>query len=409
MDMSECWLHVVGVTARGVQSLASEQRALLDQARVIIGPPRSLPKVRELDDRLVTWQSPLNKMIEQILSYRGTPTVILATGDPTWFGIGATLVAHIAPEEFEIHPAPSAFSLAAARMKWPLQNVDCVSVHGRPVEIIHSHIVPGQRILALTSDATTVADVAKILTNRGYGESHMTVLNAMGGETESRIEFSAKDHASKGVGNLNTIAIDCVADERAPILPPLPGLPDGAFVHDGQLTKREVRAATLAKLAPLPGQHLWDVGAGCGSIAVEWMRAAPRAVATCFERHAARVEMIERNRSALGTPGLKVISGQAPQSLEGLDAPDAIFMGGDVGNHELFETCWRSLKPGGRMVANAVTLDGETALAQRLEAHGGDMARIEISHLDNVGAHKALRPRMAVTQWNVTKPLEGEQ
>jgi len=407
--MSKCWLHVVGVTARGVQSLAPEQQALLDNAKVIIGPPRSLPKVRELDDRLVTWQSPLGAMIEQILSYRGTPTVILATGDPTWFGIGATLVAHIAPEEFEIHPAPSAFSLAAARMKWPLQNVDCISVHGRPVEILHSHIVPGQRILALTSDATTVADIAKILTGRGYGESHMTVLNAMGGETESRIDFLAKDHTSKGVGNLNTVAIDCVGDDRAPILPPLPGLPDGAFVHDGQLTKREVRAATLAKLAPLPDQHLWDVGAGCGSVAIEWMRAAPRATATCFERHAARIEMIGKNRQSLGTPGLKIISGQAPESLDGLDAPDAIFMGGDVGNDDLFDACWAALKPGGRLVANAVTLDGEMALVKRLELHGGDLARIEVSHLDNVGAHKAMRPRMAVTQWNVTKPYEGQQ
>jgi precorrin-6Y C5,15-methyltransferase (decarboxylating) len=407
--MSEPWLHVVGVTARGVKSLAPEQRALLDSAKIIIGPPRSLPKVRELDDRLVTWQSPLSAMIEQILSYRGTPTVILATGDPTWFGIGATLTAHIAPEEFEIHPAPSAFSLAAARMKWPLQNVQCISVHGRPVDILHSHIVPGQRILALTSDASTVAEIAKLLTNRGYGESQMTVLNAMGGETESQAEFLAKDHSKKGVGNLNTVAIDCVADERAPILPPLPGLPDGAFVHDGQLTKREVRAATLAKLAPLPGQQLWDVGAGCGSVAIEWMRAAPRAIATCFERHATRIEMIEKNRKALGVPGLKIVSGQAPESLEGLDAPDAIFMGGDVGNEALFDFCWAALKPGGRLVANAVTLDGEMALVHRLEKHGGDMARIEISHLDNVGAHKALRPRMAVTQWNVAKPQEVEQ
>lgn len=407
--MSECWLNVVGVTAKGVSSLAPEQQALLDKAKVIIGPPRSLPKVRELDDRLVTWQSPLNKMIDQILSYRGTPTVILATGDPTWFGIGATLVAHVAPEEFAIHPAPSAFSLAAARMKWPLQNVKCISVHGRPVEILHSHVVPGQRVLALTSDATTVADIAKLLTNRGYGESPMTVLNAMGGETESRVEFLARDHTNKGVGNLNTVAIDCVADERAPIFPPVPGLPDGAFVHDGQLTKREVRAATLAKLAPLPNQHLWDVGAGCGSVAIEWMRAAPRATATCFERHASRIEMIEKNRKALGAPGLEIISGQAPESLDGLDAPDAIFMGGDVGNDELFNACWTALKPGGRLVANAVTLDGETALVQRLELHGGDLARIDVSHLDNVGAHKALRPRMAVTQWNVTKPHEGGQ
>ncbi|MGJ8527535.1 precorrin-6y C5,15-methyltransferase (decarboxylating) subunit CbiE [Maritalea sp.] len=406
--MSKCWLNVVGVTALGTHSLAPEQQALLDQAKIIVGPPRSLPKVRDTDDRFVVWESPLDNMVKQILSYRGTPTVILATGDPTWYGIGATLTAHLDEHEFAIHPAPSAFSLAAARMKWPLQNVKCVSVHGRPVEILHSHIVPGQRILALTSDATTVQAIANILNLRGYGESQLTVLNAMGGETESRIEFLAKNQSTKGIGNLNTVAIDCVADDRAPILPPLPGLPDGAFVHDGQLTKREVRAATLAKLCPLPGQHLWDVGAGSGSVAIEWMRGAPRATATCFERHVARIEMIEKNRVALGAPGLKIISGQAPESFQDVTPPDAIFIGGDVGNESLFEACWAALKPGGRLVANAVTLDGEVALVARLEKFGGDFARIEVSHLDAIGAHKTLRPRMAVTQWNVTKTVGDE-
>jgi len=405
--MRKCWLQVVGVTAKGVQSLAPEQQALLDQAKIIVGPPRSLPKVRETDERFVTWESPLANMIKQILSYRGTPTVILATGDPTWFGIGATLTAHLDDDEFAIHPAPSAFSLAAARMKWPLQNVKSISVHGRPVEVLHSHVLPGQRILALTSDASTVADISRLLVDRGYGDSQLSVLNAMGAETESRKDCLAKDFTSTGVGNLNTVAIDCVADEGAAVLTALPGLPDSAFEHDGQLTKREVRAATLAKLMPLSDQHLWDVGAGCGSIAIEWMRATPRATATCFEKHKSRVEMIEKNRQQLGAPGLKIVQGDAPQSFEGLVAPDAIFVGGDVGNSSLFDACWSALKPGGRLVANAVTLDGETALAQRLENFGGDLARIEVSHLDKVGAHSVLRPRMAVTQWHVTKPMDA--
>lgn len=404
--MTECWLHVIGVTAKGTQSLNPEQQKMLDDAKIIIGPPRSLPKVRDIDERLVPWQAPLTKMIEQILSYRGQPTVILATGDPTWYGIGATLTKYLSADEFDIHPAPSAFSLAAARMKWPLQNVKSISVHGRPVEILHQHIAPGQRILALTSDATTVAEIAKILVARQYGQSQITVLNAMGGETESQVSFTANAYAPTGIGNLNTVAIDCVADDDAPLYPPLPGLPDSAFVHDGQLTKREVRAATLAKLAPLSGDHLWDVGAGCGSVAIEWMRAAPRATATCFERQPQRIEMINKNRMALGVPGLKIIEGDALENISGLDAPDAIFMGGDVGNEELFQACWQALKPGGRFVANAVTLDGETALFHRLQQFGGDLARLEISHLDSVGAHKTLRPRMAVTQWHVTKPTE---
>ena len=402
--MTDCWLNVIGVTARGTQSLAPEQKTLLGKAEIVVGPPRSLPKVRDVDERLVPWQAPLTKMIEQILSFRGKPTVILATGDPTWFGIGATLTKHLDDCEFKIHPAPSAFSLAAARMKWPLQNVQCISVHGRPVEILQSHIVPGQRILALTSDATTVKAIAEMLVERGYGESRLTVLNAMGGETESRVEFTAREHSNNGVGNLNTVAIDCVADVDAPLLPRLPGLPDNAFVHDGQLTKREVRAATLAKLAPLPGQHLWDVGAGCGSVAIEWMRCAPRATSTCFERQATRIQMIEKNRTRLGVPGLKIVEGEAPASFADAPQPDAIFIGGDVGNDELFDACWQALKPGGRLVANAVTLDGETALFARLQSYGGDLSRIDVSHLDKVGAHHTLRPRMAVTQWHVTKP-----
>lgn len=398
------WLDVVGVTAKGLASLNSEQQHMVDAAEIVVGPPRSLPKLRGDDPRYVEWLAPLDNMIEQILSFRGKKTVILATGDPTWYGIGATLTRYVPLEEFEIHPAPSAFSLAAARMKWPLQNADCVSVHGRPVELLNAHIVPGNRILALTSDATTIEAIAKLLVQRKFGQSHLTVLNALGGDTESKVEFAANAYDSRGIGNLNTVAIDCVADDDAALLPPLPGLPDSAFVSDGQLTKREVRAASLAKLVPLMGQHLWDVGAGSGSIGIEWMRAAPRATATAFEKSAPRIEMIKKNKETLGTPGLKIVEGEALVHLkEAPPAPDAIFMGGDVGSTELFETLWAELKPGGRFVANAVTLDGEKALMDRLEQYGGDLARIDVSHLDHVGAHKVLRPKMTVTQWSIVK------
>lgn len=398
------WLDVVGVTAKGLASLNDEHQKLVDDAEIVVGPPRSLPKLRGDDPRYVEWQAPLDKMIAQILSYRGKNTVVLATGDPTWYGIGATLTRYIPLEEFEIHPAPSAFSLAAARMKWPLQNTACVSVHGRPIELLNAHIVPGNRILALTSDATAIKAIANLLQQRKFGQSHMTILNAMGGDTESRIDFTANTYQSQGIGNLNTLAIDCVADEDAALLPPLPGLPDSAFVSDGQLTKREVRAATLAKLVPLVGQHLWDIGAGSGSIGIEWMRAAPRATATAFEKSAQRIEMIKKNRDALGTPGLSLVEGDALAQLDHApQRPDAIFMGGDVGNAALFDALWAALKPGGRFVANAVTLDGEGQLLARLDQKGGDLARIDVAHLDHVGAHKVLRPKMTVTQWAIVK------
>jgi precorrin-6Y C5,15-methyltransferase (decarboxylating) len=342
-------------------------------------------------------------MLAQITALRGTPTVILATGDPMWFGIGATLAKHFDATEFTVHPHPSAFQLAAARLHWPLQHIASISLHGRAVEAIHPHIVPGNRILALTSDASTLGAVIAILKSRGYGQSQLTVMENLGGADE-RITTGTAAKIDPQIGDFYVLAIDCVADTGAALLPPLPGLPDTAFISDGQLTKREVRAATIAKLAPFPGALLWDVGAGCGSVAIEWMRAARDARAIAFEREAARLEMIAANAEALGTPTLQIVAGDAPSSLADHPAPDAIFIGGDVGNAVVFEACWTALKPGGRLVANAVTLDGEQALYARHATLGGELTRIDISVLDAVGSHRVMRPRMAVTQYLVIKP-----
>jgi precorrin-6Y C5,15-methyltransferase (decarboxylating) len=245
--------------------------------------------------------------------------------------------------------------------------------------------------------------VAQILVARGYGETMLTVLENLGAADErisagvaARFDFSA-------LGDFYVLALDCVADSGAALLPTVPGLPDAAFVSDGQLTKREVRAATLAKLAPHPGALLWDVGAGCGSIAIEWLRATRDAKAIAFERDASRQEMIAANANALGTPTLKVVDGEAPATFAGQPAPDAIFLGGDVANPALFDACWTALKPGGRLVANAVTLDGEQALCARQAAFGGELARLDISVLDAVGGHRVMRPRLPVTQWLVQK------
>jgi precorrin-6Y C5,15-methyltransferase (decarboxylating) len=368
---------------------------------VVLGPTRLKSRV----PHLVEWQSPtLETMLAQIVALRGTPTVVLATGDPMWFGIGATLAKHIAPDEFRVHPGPSSFQLAAARLRWPLQHLTTISLHGRPVEGLHPHVVPGNRILALTSDRGTLGAVARLLVERGYGQSLLTVLENLDAANERIGTATAATLDAAAYGDFHVLAVDCVADYGAPLLPPVPGLPDEAFVSDGQLTKREVRAATLAKLAPYPRALLWDVGAGCGSVAIEWLRAARDAEAIAFERDEQRREMIAANGRAFGTPGLKIVGGEAPDSLSGQNAPDAVFIGGDVGNAALFEACWAALRPGGRLVANAVTLDAEAALYARQARLGGELVRIEVSVLDRLGDERVMRPRMAVTQWLAVKP-----
>lgn len=440
------WLHVVGVGEGGVGELPAPTRLLLSFAEVVIGPQRFLaglepiiashphpelsspdqvkrrsleavarallddgedePATTDLGDGrlLIEWQPPIENMIAQVLRLRGKPTVVLASGDPMWFGIGATLARQLDPEEFVVHPHASSFQFAAARLHWPLQHATTISLHGRPAEAIHPHILPGNRILALTSDAATARHVAEALVARGYGQSRLTMLENLGGPEERVTETVAEVFEGQSIGDFYVLGVDCVADVSAPLLPPVPGLPDEAFVSDGQLTKREVRAATIARLAPYPGALLWDVGAGCGSVAIEWMRAARDAEAIAFEREGERLQMIAVNAAALGAPTLRIENGEAPASLAGMPAPDAIFLGGGVADDELFEACWEALKPGGRLVANAVTLDGEAALYRRQAALGGDLTRIDVATLDAIGAQRVLRPRMGVTQWVVSKP-----
>jgi precorrin-6Y C5,15-methyltransferase (decarboxylating) len=245
--------------------------------------------------------------------------------------------------------------------------------------------------------------VAELLVARGYGRSVLTVLETLGGAAERIQTAEARDFALD-IGDFYVLAIDCVADPGAPLLPPLPGLPDEAFRSDGQLTKREVRAATLARLAPYPGALLWDVGAGCGSVSIEWLRSARDARAIAFERDTARCDMIATNARALGVPGLAIVTGEAPACLSDQPAPDAVFLGGDVDNAALFEACWAALKPGGRLVANAVTLGGEAALLARQAALGGELVRLEVAVLASLGGQPVLRPRLPVTQWLGVKP-----
>jgi precorrin-6Y C5,15-methyltransferase (decarboxylating) len=329
---------------------------------------------------------------------------VLATGDPLNYGVARKLMEIVPFEEMEIVPHLSSFSMAAARMGWPLGDCDTLTLHGRPAANLEVFIQPNVRLLALTADASTIAEVARRLVTRGYGTSEITVLENMGGPRESRVSFRADEFAERSFSDLNTLAIWCRPRAGAALLPRVPGLPDDAFIHDGQLTKSDVRAATLAALAPYPDALLWDVGAGCGSIAIEWMRAARGASAIAFEQDGERLRMIGENADRLGTPRLRVIAGEAPETFAGHQPPDAVFIGGGMGTPGVFERGWAVLKSQGRMVANVVTLEGELHLVDLQEKYGGDLVRLDVSYLSRIGALRAMKPRMSVLQWRAVKP-----
>jgi precorrin-6Y C5,15-methyltransferase (decarboxylating) len=398
------WLSIIGMGEDGVEGLSLRAKSLLSHAEVIVGSKRLLEFIGDSTAERHEWPQPFSAVIDRIIPLRGRSTVVLATGDPLNYGVARKLMEIVPFAEMEVIPHLSSFSLAAARMGWPLGDCDTITLHGRPAANLEAFIQPNVRLLALTADASTVAEVCHRLVTRGYGPSEITVLENMGGPRENSIRFRAEDFSEGRFADLNTLAIWCRPKPGAALLARIPGLPDDAFIHDGQLTKREVRAATLAALGPHPDALLWDVGAGCGSIAIEWMRAARGARAIAFEHDVERLRMIGENADRLGTPRLKVIAGEAPQSLAGQEAPDAVFIGGGMGTPGIFETSWAALKPQGRMVANVVTLEGELHLIDLQEKHGGDLVRLDISYLARIGALRALKPRMAVLQWRAVRP-----
>jgi len=403
--MSTPWITVVGLGEDGRDSLGAKASAAIDAAVHLVGAERHFAMLGNVNGESHAWPTPLGAIFEEIARWRGTPTVILATGDPMMFGIGKALLDHFAPDEMTVLPQLSAFTLAAARLKWPLQHVDTVSLHGRPSCLIEPLIAPDNRIIALTNDRTTIAEVAQRLSRRGFAASRLIVLEHMDGKAERVTGFIAEDAPlQQPFADFQTLAIECRAGPEAVILPRIPGLPDSAFCHDGQLTKREVRAATIASLMPSPHRLLWDIGAGSGSIAIEWMRAAPNSSAIAFEQAPERLAMISANAEALGTPSLSIVPGTAPASLAGQPSPDAVFIGGGVCDEAIFPAAWPRLTPGGMLVANTVTLEGNARLAALQQSHGGDLVGIDIAYLEQLGSRRGLRPRMPVLQWRVQKP-----
>lgn len=398
------WLTIIGIGDDGLAGLAPAVRSLVETAEIIVGGARHLAMAAESKAERLTWHQPFADSIAAIAARRGRRVVVLASGDPMWHGAGTTLARHFAREEMTVIPHPGAFSLAAARLGWPLAECATLSLHGRPLDTLRLHLAEGRRLLILAENGTTPAHVAGLLRDNGWGPSRMTVLEHLGGAAEAMYSAIAESWAKPHTADLNTIALECRAEPGTRGLSRLAGLPDDAFVHDGQLTKREIRAATLAALAPLPGERLWDVGAGCGSIAIEWLRAADHTAAIAIERDAARVGLIAANAATLGVPRLDIVHGAAPAALNGLAAPDAIFVGGGLADAALLPRLWQALPAGGRFVANAITADGERALLDWQAAHGGHLTRLAISRAEPLGAHLGWRALAPVTQLLCVKP-----
>ncbi|AZN71414.1 precorrin-6y C5,15-methyltransferase (decarboxylating) subunit CbiE [Georhizobium profundi] len=409
-DRTTPWLTIIGIGEEGVAGLSSRALAAIAGAEAILGARRVLDALSGVDltgKTVLDWSAGFEPTMVAILARRGSPLVILATGDPMHFGIGSTLARHIPPAEMAIVGVSSAFSLAAARLGWPLQDVACISLHGRPVARLAAHLADGQRILALTSDGQTVHEAAALLTRAGYGASRLTVLEHLGGPKERIVHLNASGADGYRFADFNTLAITCIADADVVIDGAMSGLPDDAFEHDGQMTKREIRAAVLAHLRPGGSRLLWDVGAGCGSIAVEWLRAAPLARAIAIEPVERRLAMIRSNAETFGVPHLTIVEGRAPDGLAGLDKPDAIFIGGGISTEGTFETAWAALQDNGRLVASAVTLESEARLLDLHARFGGNLVRMAVSRAEPVGRFMGWKPLMPVTLWSVTKATDG--
>src|SRR3984885_3035454 len=399
------WLSIVGIGEDGAEGLSSVARQLIHSAELVVGGARHLELADELiRGRRLAWPSPIGDAFPEIQRHRGRPVAVLASGDPFHFGVGKQIAAFVSPDEFVCLPQPSAFSLAAARMGWPLQDVALVTLHGRALNGIIRHLQPGARILALSWDGATPRKLSELLTTRHMGQTRMTVLEAMGGARERVRHTTASNFRIEEIQPLNTIAIEVVAEPGAAIIPLAPGLEDDLFEHDGQLTKREIRAVTLSSLQPLRGQLLWDIGLGAGSLAIEWLLQHPSLRAIGIEANADRAGRAARNAAALGVPELEIVRGDAPLALAGLARPDAVFIGGGMMDDGVFEAAWSALRSGGRLVANAVSIETEARLAGYFQQFGGDLIRLQAARADRVGAMSGWRPAMPVTQWRVRKP-----
>jgi precorrin-6Y C5,15-methyltransferase (decarboxylating) len=397
------WLSIVGIGEDGIEGLTPIARSLIQGAEIVFGGHRHLALAAPLiRGSARPWHSPFEGAIEDVLAHRGRDVCVLASGDPFVYGVGSVLLRHIDPRETVAVPAPSTFSLAASRLGWALPETVQLSLHGRSLDLVRPHLQPGARVLALTSDGEGPAVLARLLADTGFGRSRLTVLEALGGARERIRSTTAAAFDLGEIDPLNAVALEIEASPDARVLARAAGLPDALFEHDGQITKREIRAMTLAALSPRRGELLWDVGAGAGSVAIEWMLADPSMRAVAIEAQSDRAGRIRRNAAAFGVPGLEVVEGAAPAAFEGLARPDAVFIGG--GATIVLDAAVRALRAGGRLVVNAVTVETEALLLQRRATLGGELSRIAIARLEPMGGRHGWRPALPLTQWVWIKP-----
>jgi precorrin-6Y C5,15-methyltransferase (decarboxylating) len=401
--MTEPWLTLIGIGADSVDGLGRRSREALARAEVLVGGARHLTMLEDDGRPRLLWRSPLADTLGDLLALRGRAVAVLATGDPLWHGVGRLLLRHVPRQEVRVLPHVSVFQEACSRLGWAMEDVLPLSLHGRPLDRLHRHLQPGRRLLLLTADGEAPAAIAALLAAAGFGASRLWVLEELGGSRERVVAASAGMVAAERFAELNVVALELAADEGAKVWPAVPGLPDAAFEHDGQLTKAELRAVTLAALAPLDGELLWDVGAGAGSVAIEWLRAGRAMRAVAIERDPARAARIATNARRLGVPELELRIGTAPDALAGLPEPDAVFVGGGIAASGLLDRCWSKVRAGGRLVANAVTLGGEAALLAFQARHGGRLLRLALSRSEVIGGQLVWRPAMPVTQLSTRK------
>ena len=402
------WLTIIGIGDDGFDSHFDSLNEIADHAittaTLIIGGDRHLQFLpKTITCKLLRWSSPIQTSIDELLTHQGQSVCILASGDPLCHGIATTLLRSIPLAEMQIIPALSAFTLARSRLGWSSTEVETISLCGRDPAFLRAALFPNAKLLILSSDQHTPNIVCDQLTEWGYGDADVTILEHLGGPKENQLHTIARQRFTKPIAPLNTIAIQILNCQFSIPGSQLP-IPDTQYQHDGQLTKQEIRTLTLAALSPFPGQLLWDVGAGSGSIGIEWMRTHPRNQAIAIESHPDRLANITYNAKNLGVPNLKIIAGRAPEALQNLQRPDSIFIGGGVTRSGVFETCWDALKDGGRMVINGVTLETEMKLFQLKQAYGGSLTRIQIQRAEPIGNFLGWKSLSPITQWLVTKP-----
>lgn len=402
--MSAPWLTLIGLGEDGRDGLCPAAIQALAQARLVVGGARHLALVGELAAETLPWPSPMEALYDQIFARRGENIVVLASGDPFFYGVGSVLARKIPAGEMRCFPAPSSFSLMAARLGWAVQECALVTLHGRPLQKIIPHLADKAKILALSWDGTTPQKLAALLAARGFGASRLTLGENLGGPHEKIRATRAEEFALDEISPLNIVALDCVAARDAAIIPRAPGLPDHFFEHDGQITKSSIRALTLSALQPRRGELLWDIGAGSGSIAIEFLLLDEKNQAIAIESHAERAARILRNAENLGVPQLRLVEGRAPEALAELPRPQKIFIGGGATRPGVMQAALEALQPGGRLVANGVTLETQSLLIERHGALGGELISAQIGRAEKIGGFFALRPVLPILQWIFDKP-----